>query len=62
MSALGEFLDGVFARLRLRSLRMFWHVGFWGLALAISIASGFAPCCLGWVLHGYKPGPMARLM
>ena len=38
MSALGEFLDGVFARLRLRSLRMFWHVGFWGLALVIGIA------------------------
>jgi hypothetical protein len=42
MSALGEFLDSVFARLRLRSLRIFWHVGFWGLALVIGIASGVA--------------------
>ncbi len=47
MSALGEFLDGVFARLRLRSLRMFWHVGFWGLALVIGIASGFAAVLFG---------------
>ena len=47
MSALGEFLDGVFARLRLRSLRMFWHVGFWGLALVIGIASGVAAVLFG---------------
>lgn len=47
MSVLGEFSDGVFARLCLRSLRMFWHVGFWELALVIGIASGVAPCCLG---------------
>ena len=47
MSVLGEFLDGVFARLRLRSLRMFWHVGFWGLALVIGIASGAAAVLLG---------------
>jgi CIC family chloride channel protein len=47
MSALGEFSDGVFARLRLRSLRMFWHVGFWGLALVIGIASGFAAVLFG---------------
>ena len=49
MSALGEFLDGVFARLRLRSLRMFWHVGFWGLALVIGVASGVAAAVLGWI-------------
>ena len=47
MSALGEFLDGVFARLRLRSLRIFWHVGFWGLALVIGIASGVAAVLFG---------------
>ena len=42
MSALGEFLDGVFACLRPRSFPMYWHVGFWGLALVIGIASGVA--------------------
>ena len=47
MSALGEFLDSVFARLRLRSLRIFWHVGFWGLALVIGIASGVAAVLFG---------------
>jgi CIC family chloride channel protein len=47
MSALGEFLDGVFVRLRLRSLRIFWHVGFWGLALVIGIASGVAAVLFG---------------
>ena len=47
MSALGEFLDGVFARLRLPSLRMFWQVGFWGLALVIGIASGVAAVLFG---------------
>jgi CIC family chloride channel protein len=47
MSALGEFLDGMFARLRLRSLRIFWHVGFWGLALVIGIASGVAAVLFG---------------
>ena len=47
MSALGEFFDGVFARLRPRSLRMFWHVGFWGLALVIGIASGVAAVLFG---------------
>jgi len=47
MSALGEFFDGVFARLRLRSLRMFWHVGFWGPALVIGIASGVAAVLFG---------------
>ena len=39
MSVLGEILDGVFSRLRLRSLRVVWHVDFWGLALVIGIAS-----------------------
>ena len=43
----GEFLDGVFARLRLRSLRMFWHVGFWEVALVIGIASGVAAALFG---------------
>jgi len=47
VSALGEFLDGVFVRLRLRSLRIFWHVGFWGLALVIGIASGVAAVLFG---------------
>ena len=47
MSALGEFLDSVFARLRLRSLRIFWHGGFWGLALVIGIASGVAAVLFG---------------
>lgn len=47
MSALGEFLDGVFARLRLRSLRILWHVGFWGLVLVIGIASGVAAVLFG---------------
>jgi H+/Cl- antiporter ClcA len=42
MSVLGEILDGVFSRLRLRSLRVVWHVDFWGLALVIGIASGVA--------------------
>ena len=47
MSALGEFLDGLFAPLRLRSLRISWHVGFWGLALVIGIASGVAAVLFG---------------
>ena len=47
MSALGEVLDGMFARLRLRSLRIFWHVDFWGLALVIGIASGVAAVLFG---------------
>ena len=47
MSVLGEFSDGVFARLCLRSLRMFWHVGFWELALVIGIASGVAAVLFG---------------
>jgi len=47
MSVLGEFLGGVFALLRLRSLRMFWLVGFWGLALVIGIASGVAAVLFG---------------
>ena len=47
MSALGEFFDGLFARLRLRLLRTFWHVGFWGLALLIGIASGIAAVLFG---------------
>ena len=47
MSALGEFLDGMFARLRLRSLRICWNVGFWGLALVIGIASGVAAVFFG---------------
>ena len=47
MSALGEFSDGVFVRLRLRSLRIFWRVGFWGLALVIGIASGVAAVLFG---------------
>jgi CIC family chloride channel protein len=50
MSALGEFLDGMFVRLRLRSLRIFWHVGFWGLALVIGIASGVAAVLFGMVI------------
>ena len=47
MSALGQFLDGVFARLHLRSLRIFWHVGFWGLSLVIGLASGVAAVLFG---------------
>jgi len=47
MSALGELFDGVFARHRLRSLRMIWHVGFWGPALVIGIASGIAAVLFG---------------
>ena len=62
MSALGEFLDGVFARLRLRSLRMFWHVGFWGLALVIGIASGFAAVLFGMGIAWIQIWPMARPM
>ena len=56
MSALGEFSDGVFARLCLRSLRMFWHVGFWELALVI--ASGVAAVLFGTATRG---GCIARL-
>jgi CIC family chloride channel protein len=47
MSALSKFLDGVFARLRLLSLRMVSQVGFWGLALTIGIASGIAAVLFG---------------
>jgi hypothetical protein len=58
MSALGEFSDGVFARLCLRSLRMFWHVGFLELALVIGIASGVAAVLFGTATRG---GCIARL-
>ena len=61
MSALGEFLDGVFARSP-AILADVLHVGFWGLALVIGIASGVAAVLFGMGIALIKPGPMARPM
>lgn len=47
MSSLGEYWGVFSARLRLRSMRLIWHAGFWGIALIIGIASGGAAVLFG---------------